>query len=221
MTGCLMIFSGGSNALRRNPDWDALERRLNVAAGISIAVLFLFLLLGCSPTQQIATTSTRISQTAASSKERFTLIATEATAQNPDIGMIGVQAEEGIREQEEIILLTGRIHKALPGVEDQVPYWVNVLQYGALALIILGVAWILWNTGLGTLIKRLIGFIPAPKRQDASLIRQAMDPQSPVTLREYVAARRASDPEFDRAYDRSRTERNPSIRQDAGPHARV
>ena len=221
MTGCLTISFGGSNVLRHNPEWDGLEKKLRVVNAIAIAVLLLVLLCGCSPTQQIATTSTRISQTAASSKDRFTLIATEATAQNPDAGMIEAQAEEGIREQEEIILLTGRIHRVLPGVEDQVPYWVNVLEYGALALIILGIAWILWNTGLGSLIKRLVGFIPAPKQRDATLIRQAMDSQSPVTLREYVAARRASDPEFDRAYDRSRTERNPSIRQDAGPHARV
>ena len=216
-----MISCEGWPALKRNPDWDGLERKLNALIVFVFAVIVFIFVLGCSPSQQIATTTTTIGQAAASSKERFTLIGTEATAPTPNLRLIAEQAEEGVEEQEEIILLTGHIHRVLPGVEDQVPYWVNVLQYIAFALMILGVAWILWYTGIGSLIKRLIGFVPKAKRQDASLIRQAMDSESPVNLREYVAARRASDEEFDRAYDRSRTERNSAIRTNERPVARV
>jgi len=207
--------------LRRNPDWDALERRLNVAAGIAIAVLILVMAFGCSPTKQIASATTDISTAAASSKERFTVIETETKAQDPDVRLIEDQARMGIKEQEKIILLSGTIHKTLPGVEDVVPYWVNLLQYLAIALSILGVGWILWYTGIGMLVKRLIGFVPQSKQRDAALIQQVMDPTDPVTLREYVAARRASDTEFDRAYDRSRTKCNSSIRPDARSNARV
>lgn len=186
-----------------------------------MAILVVLLLAGCSPSRQIATAATDINEKAASSRDRFAVIEAEATAPTPNLPLIAEQAVGGQEEQKEILLLTGHIHKVLPGVEDKVPEWVYLLEYIAIGLSILAVAWILWNTGIGTLIKRLIGFIPPPKRRDAVMARSMLDPGSPVTVREYVAARRAEDPEFNRAYERTRPRPDPSIRQDAGSHAGV
>lgn len=222
MTGFFKTFSAESTGLKKaREDWSGLERKLLVANAISLLVLFIVVASGCSPSQQIAATTTTINRAATSSKERFAIIHAETEEPTPDLGLIAEQAVGGQEEQEEILLLTGHIHEMLPGVEDKVPEWVYLLEYIAIGLSILAVAWILWNTGIGTLIKRLIGFVPSPKRRDAVMARSMLDPLSPVTVREYVAARRAEDPEFNRAYERTRPRPNSPVRQDAGPHARV
>lgn len=222
MTESSKTSSDESTGLKRvHEDWSGLKRKLLVANAVALFILVLVALAGCSPSQQIASTTTAINRKASSSKERFAAIEAEATAPTPNLPLIAEQAVGGQEEQEEILLLTGHIHKVLPGVEDKVPEWVYLLEYIAIGLSLVALAWILWNTGIGTLIKRLIGFIPPPKRRDAVMARSMLDPQSPVTVREYVAARRAEDPEFNRAYERSRPRPDSPVRQDARPHARV
>jgi hypothetical protein len=72
------------------------------------------------------------------------------------------------------------------------------------ALAVVGVAVILWTTGLGALVKRALwGFgllLPRSAVSDADLARSMLDPSRPESAREYVAARRASDPAFEAAW---------------------
>ena len=132
-----------------------------------MALLFIAILAltssGCSPTTRIAKTATEVSEVATSSKDRFSIIWAEAEASSPDLVLIADQASRGIKEQQKIINLTSGIHRTLPSVEDQVPEWVYTIQYVAIALIALVGAWVLWHTGLGTLVKRIIGFVPKAK----------------------------------------------------------
>ena len=148
--------------------WEPLERKLMVANLIAIILLFFFsllLVLGCSPSQQIAAAATSIGEKAASSKDRFSVIEFEATGPNPDLEIITEQAVGGRKEQQAILEMTGDIHRTMPGVEDQVPEWVYSLQYIAIALIAMVGAWVLWHTGLGTLVKRIISFVPKKNQQ--------------------------------------------------------
>lgn len=146
-------------------DWRRLERRLEVVNAIAIAILVILLMVGCSPSQQIATAATTISEAAASSKERFSVIEAEANSPTPNLPLISEEAKAGQQEQNDILQETAGIHRTLPGVEDQVPEWVYSLQYISIALIVLVGAWVLWHTGLGTLIKRIIGLVPKKNQQ--------------------------------------------------------
>jgi hypothetical protein len=86
-----------------------------------------------------------------------------------------------------------------------------MLTYGLIALSVIGVVAILWMTGLGTFIKRLLAaagmFIPAGERREANIAAKALNDDSDVTLREWIAVRRAQDPMFDAAYRREAHDR--------------
>ena len=157
------IFFGDSNVLSRSKDgFGYLERRC-WAMALLLAAFLLLASQGCSPTTKIAKTATEVSEIATSSKDRFAVIRTEATSPSPNLSLIAEEASEGEVEQVRIIGLTADIHRTLPSVEDQVPEWVYTIQYVAIALIALVGAWVLWHTGLGTLVKRIIGFVPKAK----------------------------------------------------------
>jgi len=165
MTESSKTSSEDSTDSKWEDDWRRLERRLTVANAIAIAILILLFVVGCSPSQQIAAAATAIGETASSSKDRFAVIEAEATSPSPDLPLIAQQAARGQDEQQAILEMTGDIHRTLPGVEDQVPEWVYSLQYIAIALIALVGAWVLWHTGLGTLIKRIINLVPKKNKQ--------------------------------------------------------
>ena len=103
---------------------------------------------------------------------------------------------------ERIDVLAARIHERLPNVEDQTPAWLSVVGWVAIAVVSVAAAIILWQTGIGTAIRVAIGWLPRKKVSDAELAAGMLDPNDPEDAREYVAARRASDPEFDAAWRR-------------------
>lgn len=117
---------------------------------------------------------------------------------------IGIQTEKGIEEQQAIQDSVANIREALPRVEDKLPFWASVLDRVAVAGIVIAIAYILWNTGIGTLLKRLIysfsWFIPRRSTRDASMDRKIADSEDTMSIREAVAAKRASDPAYDAAY---------------------
>jgi len=200
-----------STDLKLNPIdecWKSLDKRLRFANAVALAILVLTFLFSCSPTRTISNAANTVAEISTSSKNRFAIIHGETQAPTPNLSIISENAIEGEIEQEKIIGLTKKIHTNLTGVEDKVPEWIYLFQYAAIALAILGVGWILWYTGLGTLVKRLIGFVPKAKRREATLAHSVLDSGSPATVREYVAARRASDPEFDKAYERAGTSKH-------------
>jgi len=98
--------------------------------------------------------------------------------------------------------LAADIHGRIPHLEDKTPVWLSTLWWAAAAVALIAVAVILWQTGLGTAVRVAIGWLPRRKVQDASLAAGMLDPDKPEDAREYVAARRASDPEFDAAWRR-------------------
>ena len=217
---CLSTFFDGSKG-SKDPDeaYVVLERRIWAVILLLFILATAFVLGSCSASTEIAKASTLIGDKAASSKVRFALIEEEAGATTPDLAVIKSEAVGGQRDQDVILNYASDIQHLLPSVEDQTPYWLNVVEYGLIVLGILGACWLLWYTGIGALIKGLIGFIPRAKRREANLASEALDERSPVTVRELVAAKRASDPEFDRAYERSRTERDRAVRSNERPSA--
>ena len=214
MVECLRTFFDGSPNLKTLGEvpYGVLERRLWVATTLLVAIALIVIASGCSPTKEIAKASTGIATAATSSKSRFSLIHNEAESPAPDVALISDEAVGGLAEQDQILSYTSLITHNLTSVEDKVPYWMTVTQYGIIVVGILGVCFLLWYTGIGSLIKRLIGFIPKAKRREADLAAAVMNDGSPATMREFVAARRASDPEFDKAYERAATERDRTIR---------
>tara|TARA_R100000951_G_scaffold16416_2_gene12913 strand:+ start:7981 stop:8496 length:516 start_codon:yes stop_codon:yes gene_type:complete len=157
--------------------------------------------VGCTSTERISKSSNQIQQDATASLNRFETIA--AAAPPPH----NTTAVGGIEEQERIIAATQQIHTYLTGVEDKVPEWVYLLEYLAIGLISLLVLLILWYTGIGPLIRTIFGWIPRAKRRDASLAVDVLSDSDPADIREYFAARRASDQEFDKAYEKARRAR--------------
>jgi hypothetical protein len=65
------------------------------------------------------------------------------------------------------------------------------------------VAAILWQTGIGAAIRVALGWIPRPSLRDAALARDVMENSNPATIREYIAAKRASDPVWEAAWKRT------------------
>jgi hypothetical protein len=175
-----------------------------------IAALVLVLgTIGCSDTQRIADASGVIRTNAESSKQRFERI--EAATVDGKYGGIAPDAKAGAKEQATIIGATEAIVRALPGVKDVTPWWATVLTYGLIALSVVGVVALLWMTGLGAFIKRLLAavglFIPAGERREANIAAKALNDDSDATLREWIAVRRAQDPMFDAAYRRESRDR--------------
>lgn len=174
----------------------------------SVAVLILAIGVSCSDTQRIADASGVIRSNASESKARFERIEANADTDPP---AVKADAKAGKREQVAILAASEDIVRALPGVKDVTPWWASLLSWGLIALSVIGVVALLWMTGLGAFVKRLLAavglMIPAAERREANLAAKAIDYGSDVSVREWIAARRASDPMFDAAYRRERRDR--------------
>lgn len=144
---------------------------------------WLFVLLaGCSPSQRIASNASSIRTLAESSRDRF-----EAAA-----------IPEGVEEQDQIIERAAAISVDVAGVRDEVPAWLSTLEWVAIAALAVAVSVLVWQLGVGTLVRRLVGWIPRPKRTAAKLLRESVD--GTTNVREAVAAIRSADPLIDAAY---------------------
>lgn len=104
---------------------------------------------------------------------------------------------------ERIYTLAEAIHKDIPSVEDKVPQWLVTLEWAILAVLAVAAVVILWQTGIGQAMRVALGWIPRAKRQDAELAADMLDPKHKENAREYIAARRASDPEFNSAFKKA------------------
>ena len=218
----MRIFLDGSTDLKNQDEsFPILERRIWIFIFFIVLGIAISNIAGCSATKKIAKASTVITQTATESKDRFTVIGSEASASTPNLELIQEHVGEGIKEQDKIISYSSSIQYILPSVEDQEPYWLSVIEYGIIVAGILGVCWLLWITGIGSLIKGLLRFVPKSKQQEADLTVAALDHRSSVNIREVIAAKRASDSEFNVAYERAATKRNSKIRQDDRSSSRI
>jgi len=146
------------------------------------------LCFGCSPVSRIANNTNEI-------RTQAQLLADHGMAINDPVVVTGATR---------IDTLAAGIHIALGGVEDKTPAWMSMLTWIAIAAVVVAVVVLLWQTGLGTMIRIAVGWLPRKQRQDADLAAGMLDPSKPEDAREYIAARRASDPYFDAAFKDAR-----------------
>lgn len=155
----------------------------------------LLLLAACSPSARIASDANTIGDRAA------------AIADLADQIGHGSKEPETIRaaatihiEAKKIRQSVADIHATLPGVQDVTPWWATLLKWLAGAVVLVAVAVIIWQTGIGLALRAAIGLIPRRVVAESNLAAAALDPNKAEGLRELIAARRASDPLFDAAW---------------------
>jgi hypothetical protein len=167
-------------------DSDARTYRIAIGAGAAIILLLvLTAMIGCkSAPQRISERAVGIRETAQSSKDRF------------------IQAGDpaGKREQEHIISLANEISVDSTLVDPTEPWWLPLVEYGAIAAILLAVGMILWQTGIGTAMRSMLGWLPRKSVSAAKLLHEAVDQHHETSVREAVAALRVMDPTLDAAY---------------------
>ncbi len=95
------------------------------------------------------------------------------------------------------------IHGDIPNVQAITPAWLSTLKWWGIALAVASVAFLAWNSGIGTFVRIAIGWLPRRKVAAAELAVSTLDPSRPEGDRELVAALRA-DPEFDAAFKRAK-----------------
>lgn len=99
--------------------------------------------------------------------------------------------------------LAAGIHDQLPNVEARVPEWLSTIQWAMIAVVGITVVVLLFQTGIGSAIRNLLGWIPKNVQNDATLAASVLDDSRPESAREYFAARRA-DPIYDAAFKKAR-----------------
>jgi len=173
---------------------ESAARTYRIAMGVGAAIILLLVLtamIGCkSAPQRISERAVEIRETAQSSKDRF------------------IQAGDpaGKREQEHIISLANEISVDSTQVDPTEPWWLSMVEYGAIAAILLAVVAILWQTGIGTAMRSMLGWLPRKSVSAAKLLHEAVDQEHETSVREAVAALRVMDPALDAAYRRIRND---------------
>ncbi len=130
-----------------------------------VLCLLMLCVMGCSDSRVIATSSTGISSLAHSSRDRFGAIEEETHQPLPDIIVIREQARIGAGEQSEIIASVAAIVAALPGVEDQTPWWATTIAWAMLGISVVAIAVVVAQSGVMHVIGSWIRRFAAPKQQ--------------------------------------------------------
>ena len=136
---------------------------------------------GCSPAQRIAESTNAIRFEAAALAEYGAEIG------DPEV----------VTRANRIDALAGGIVIDLSGVVDRTPAWMGVVVWCAAGVVLVAVAVILWQTGLGTVVRLAVGWLPRRKIQAAEMAADMLDSARPESEREFIAAARASDPLLD------------------------
>ena len=163
--------------------------------GAAAAVLLLAAtLVGCSDVRQLAGTLSTIGREAAAIEDECRQAAEAVEAGEDPRPFVDRAAERAgtIRSAAE----TGQ--KALAGVQDRTPWWATTATWIAAAAALLAVAWMAG----GAVRNVLARLIPPPAvRASAALDAKVLHGRS--TPQEAVAARRASDPAYDKAFQKA------------------
>ena len=159
-------------------------------------ILFVALTAGCSATKEIASSASVAASAAHSISERASFIV--ANSSQPEI----VAAAVVIKGDAAVILHeVAQISTAVAGVKDIVPFW-GLVQWALGAVVAVALVVLLFQTGIGQAIRVAIGWIPRRVQNEADLAGKMLS-EDPTTAREFVAAKRASDPLFAAAWGRS------------------
>ena len=148
--------------------------------------LLVLLLVGCNPVQRISSHANAIRTEAQALEEHGQAI-------GDPVVVAGAERIDG---------LAAGIHDELPNVTNKVPAWLSTLQWWGIAVAVVAVAVVLWQTGIGTAIRVAVGWLPRRKVRDAEMAAAMLDDDKTENPREYIAARRGSDPAFDAAWRR-------------------
>ena len=144
--------------------------------------LLLALLVGFSAPERIASNAGDIRTLAESSRSRFEQHADRA----------------GVAEQSTIIEKAAAISVDAARVDPTTPAWQGTLELALWAGLAIALCVILWQTGLGAMIRGLVGWIPQRQRSAAKLLREAVE--NPQQIREAAAAVRTADPLINAAW---------------------
>lgn len=166
---------------------------------LSAAAVVVVVTVGCSSSREIATSATVVGENAHAIREGSERIFT--TSRQPEIR---ATAKDITQRSDVILKEVGDIQASVPGIRDVTPAWMTLLLWVAVAIGVLGAAWILTASGALSAVRVALGWLPRKVRDDSAMLKATLDQADPVSLREYVAMRR-SDREFDAAW-KSETE---------------
>ena len=165
---------------------------------ISMLVVLIMNAFGCSAVEAIGKDTTNIQTLAQSSESRFVAI-----KDLTDDKQIEEHAQQGEVEQQDIQDLAKHIVARLPQVEDRTPAWLDAMKWLAIAGIAIAIFLILWQTGIGSLVRKLLYsfslFIPSSKKREVEMDMKVADSDNHMTHREMIAYKR-SDPAYESAY---------------------
>ena len=169
-----------------------------------VFVMWLFLVsaLGCtSAVQSISADASHIDELSRSSEQRFETIASLTEDET-----ITNESQHGIAEQQDIQDSIAGIREELPRVEDRESWLAVVAGRATIAGILVAIVLILWQTGLGSLVRRIVysvsWFIPQQSMRAAEMDQKVADPNHEMTIHEAIASRRSEDQAYNSAYER-------------------
>lgn len=151
-------------------------------------------LVGCNPVQRISNHANAIRTEAQALEEHGKAI-------GDPVVVAGAERIDG---------LAAGIHDELPNVTNKVPAWLSTLQWWGIAVAVLAVAFVLWQSGAFTAIRIAVGWLPRRKVAQAELALDTLDESRPESARELVAALRSQDAEMDAAYRKAQKRRKAS-----------
>ena len=155
-------------------------------------VVAIALLLGaCNPVQRISNHANAIRTEAQSLGEHGQAI-------GDPVVVAGAERIDG---------LAAGIHDELPNVTNKVPAWLSTIQWWGIAVAVVAVAFVLWQSGAFTAIRIAVGWLPRRKVAQAELALDTLDESRPESARELVAALRSQDAEMDAAYRKAQKRR--------------
>lgn len=155
-----------------------------------IAVLLVLALTACNPVARISANATAIRNEAGALIDHGNATGDQVVVQ----GATRIDAA------------AAAIHGDIPSVQAVTPAWLSTLQWWGIAVAVAGIAFLAWNSGIGTFVRIAIGWLPRRKVAAAELAVDTLDESRPEGDRELVTLLRA-DPEFDAAFKRAKGRR--------------
>ncbi len=153
-------------------------------------LLAVLLLAGCNPVARISANATAIRNEAGALIDHGNATGDQVVVQ----GATRIDAA------------AAAIHGDIPSVQAVTPAWLSTLQWWGIAVAVAGIAFLVWQSGIGTAVRIAIGWLPRRKVAAAELAVDTLDESRPEGDRELVTLLRA-DPEFDAAFKRAKGRR--------------
>jgi hypothetical protein len=157
---------------------------------LRIAVLLVLALAACNPVARISANATAIRNEAGALIDHGNATGDQVVVQ----GATRIDAA------------AAAIHGDIPSVQAVTPAWLSTLQWWGIAVAVAGIAFLVWQSGIGTAVRIAIGWLPRRKVAAAEIAADTLDESRPEGERELIAALR-SDPEFDAAFKRAKKRR--------------